>query len=55
MGMLGTGGGWEYSCIGSLHFNDSVSNVFGKKGNFSVIICMVSGTLLCLIKLYSSL
>ena len=29
-GVGGSGGGWEYSCIGSLHFNASVSNFIGK-------------------------
>ena len=54
MGMSGNGGGWEYSCIGSLHFSDSVSKFSGKKGNLSFIICIVNG-ILVLIKLYSSL
>ena len=54
VGMFGDGRGWEYSCIGSLHFSDSISNCCGKIGNLSVIICMVSGILLCLMKLYSS-
>ena len=48
-------GGWEYSCSGSLHFKASISNSSGKKGNFSVIICIFRGMLLCLMKLYSSL
>jgi hypothetical protein len=41
VGMLGNGGGWKYSYIGSLHFNDSVSRFSGKKQNLFVIICMV--------------
>ena len=55
IGMLGIGEGWEYSCIGYVYFNDSVSNFSGKKRNLSVISCMVSGSLLCLMKVYSSL
>ena len=43
VGMLGNGGGWEYSCSGSLHFNDYVSSFSCKKRNLSVISCMVSG------------
>ena len=53
--MLGSGGGWEYSCNISLHFNDSLSRFFGKKGNVSNIICVVRGMLLCLMKSYSFL
>ena len=52
-GVLGSGGGWEYSCSISLHFNDSSSIFFGRKGNLSNIVCMVSGMLLCLMKSYS--
>ena len=52
MGMSGSGRGWEYSCSGSLHFIDSVSSFSGRKGNLSVISCMVSGTLLCWMNLY---
>ena len=52
---MGSGGGWEYSCNGSLHFNVSVSNFSGKNGNLFVIICMFSGSLFCLMKLYISL
>ena len=37
VGMSGSGGGWEYSCSGSLHFKASVSNSSGRKGNLSVI------------------
>ena len=43
--MLGSGGGWEYSCRGSLHFRDSLSSVSGKKGNLLVSVCMVIGAL----------
>ena len=53
MGMSGSGGGWEYSCSGSLHFKAFVSNSFGKKGNLSVINCIFKGALLCLLNLYS--
>ena len=55
MGVLGMGGGCEYSCNGSLCFSASVSNFSGKKGNLFVISCMFIGSLLCLMKLYSSL
>ena len=55
MGVVGGGGGCEYSWSGSLHFSASVSNCSGKKGNLSDIVCMVSGVLLCLMKSYSSL
>ena len=47
MGVSGSDAGWEYSCNGSLHFSVSKSSFSGKKGNLSVIICMVSGTVLC--------
>ena len=50
VGVMGSGRGWEYSGSGSLHFNDSISRFSGKKGNCSDIDCIVSGTLLCLIK-----
>ena len=55
VGVLGNGGGWEYSCKGSVHLKDSMSSSFGKKGNLSVNICVVSGALLCWMKAYSSL
>ena len=54
-GMLGSGGGWEYSTSVSLHFNDSLSKFSGKKENLFVIIWIVSGMLLCLMKSYSFL
>ncbi len=38
MGMLGSGGGCECSCRGSLHFRDSDSSCIGRKGNLSVSI-----------------
>ena len=44
---MGSGGGWEHSCSSSLHFKDSVSRISGKKGNFSINICKVNGTLFC--------
>lgn len=34
VGMLGSGGGWEYSLIFSKHLRDSLINVIGRKGNF---------------------
>ena len=40
---MGSGGGWEYSWSGSLHFN------------LYVIGCIFDGALACSIKLYSSL
>ena len=51
---MGGGGGCEYSWSGSLHFSASTSNFSGRKGNFSVIICVFIGVLF-LMKLYSSL
>ena len=38
MVLLGSGGGCEYSCNGSLYFRDSVSRFVGRKGNLSVSI-----------------
>ena len=54
-GMLGSGGGWEYSYRGSIYFNGYVSNFSGKNGNSFVIQCMFSVSLFCLMKLYISL
>ncbi len=54
-GMLGTGGGWEYSCRGSLHFSVSLNKFSGKNGNFSNIAWRLGGSLFCLIKSYISL
>ena len=53
--MLGSGGGWEYSCSGSLHFNASISNFSGRNGNLFVIACIFGGSLFCWMKLYKSL
>lgn len=53
-GRLGSGGGWEYSFKGSLHFYVSMSKFWGKNGNSFVISCMVSVPLLRLMKLYMS-
>jgi hypothetical protein len=55
VGVLGGGGGWKYSCMGSLHFRDSERSFAGRKGNLSINICMVNGLLLCWMKVYSSL
>ena len=53
--MLGSGGGWEYSISGSLHFNDFVSRFSGRKGNLSFINYRVSGLVFWLMKLYNFL
>lgn len=37
-GILGSGGGWEYSYSGSLCFNASISNFSGRNGNLSFIM-----------------
>ena len=55
MGVLGMGGGCEYSSSGILCFNASVSSFSGRKGNLFVISCMFSGSVLCLMYLYNSL
>ena len=54
-GMFGSGGGWEYSCKGSLYFRISVSSFSGRNGNSFVILCMSSVSLFWLMKLYISL
>ena len=45
VGMWGSGGGWEYSFIGSLYFSISKSRVSGKNGNSFVIIFIFIGSL----------
>ena len=37
------GGGWKYSINGSWILNVSFKRLFGRKGNFSVSVCMVVG------------
>jgi hypothetical protein len=54
-GMLGSGGGCEYSVIGSLHLRDSISKFSGRNGNLFVSISMFGELLFCIIKSYSSL
>jgi len=54
-GILDIGGGWEYSFKVSLHSNASVSKLLGRYGNLMNIVCNVSGSFVCLIKLYISL
>ena len=54
-GVMGGGGGWEYSWSGSLHFSVSASSFSGRKGNFYVICCIDIDVLFCVIKLYISL
>ena len=48
---MGNGGGWEYSCRGSLYFRVSLSNLSGRYGNSLVIVCRFSVSLFCLMKL----
>ena len=41
-GMLGSGGGWEYSSRGSLYFNVSKSSFSGRNENFfAYLVCLV--------------
>ena len=54
-GVLGSGGGWEYSSKGLLYLSVSMSNFWGRNGNSFVISCMFSVPLFCLMKLYISL
>lgn len=39
MGMLGIGGGWEYSVSGVLWFSASVRSLNGRNGNLFVSVC----------------
>ena len=50
-GVLGGGGGWEYSSKGSLYFNVSMSSLSGKNGNSFFMSCMLGVSLLCIMKL----
>ena len=43
-GILGIGGGWEYSCNGVLLFSASVSSISGKKGNLFVSVWKFVGS-----------
>jgi len=48
-------GGWEYSLIGSLHFNVSLSKISGRYGNLLFMVCKFRGSFVVLINLYISL
>ena len=37
VGVIGSGGGWLYSCIGSYIFKVSSSSVIGRNGNLSIM------------------
>jgi len=49
--ILNVGGRWEYSSKVSLLFNASVSKLSDRYGNLLSIVCSVSGSFACLIKL----
>ena len=49
------GGGWEYSINGSWILSVSFKRLIGRKGNFSVSVCMDIGIVSWWIKSYISL